>query len=143
MEDASCSVRLLKGIGILSKLVSGYKETHMKAVVFQALMGMVTNLPVFRKKVEDLVFLDPPVHILHFRNGVVGYTRRLYQTNFHFAVPVSAENAGALIEDLKRIHCESRAFLLHTCTSTKPLPAEAVQETANALSTISSFSAGV
>ena len=94
------SRELLKNLGTLAVLAGNYADTEARANVFFAIIGMITDLPQFRKRVRQLEFLYPPLVLMALESGIVAYTIQHDQINVHFAVPKIAEAFVKVMVDM-------------------------------------------
>ena len=91
---------LLKGLASLALFIRDYKDSHSKAYVFNAIMGLVCEIPPFRQKVQDMEFFYPPLCLMPLKSGMVAYTLKNDQINVHFAVPVFPQAMFNLISEM-------------------------------------------
>lgn len=99
-NDGYPTRELLKGLGTLANFVRDYEDSHSKATVFNVIMGIVTEIHDFRRKVCDMEFFAPPLILMPLRAGMIAYTMKDKQINLHFAVPVALHMGWPMMQQM-------------------------------------------
>ena len=94
------SENLLFGVCAYVKAIHDFDDGKAKAAVFNAFMGLITNISVFREKVKHLQFLYPPLYLMPLEHGIAAYTCFRNQMNVNFAVPIRMDKEQQLISEL-------------------------------------------
>ena len=95
--------QILTGLGKIARIVMKYKDSDMKAAVFNAMMGMISEIKFFRDKVKMLEFLKPPLHVSALDHGIVVFTKKNLQLNVHFAIPIYPEVRSVLLVEMSNM----------------------------------------
>ena len=87
MADAYPTCDLIRTLSTLALLIRDYEDSYAKSAVYNTIIGLTTEIPRFRERVNSLEFFHPPLVMMPMESGMVAYTWSATQLNVHFAIP--------------------------------------------------------